>query len=65
MAAQNPKGTSMTVSSHHVKTLAKAQEWWPATEEHHLPIEVEQYIANGRIHVRAYDCKGKYLGSRG
>ena len=52
-------------STHEVKTLDKAREWYPEVAEGQLPIHVEQMTAsNGRVRV-VVSSDGVVVHSRG
>ena len=53
-------------SSHEVKTLEKAQEWYSKVTVDDLPITVDQRTTVvGRVFARIYNKDGKLLGTRG
>lgn len=61
-----PRGSECTESTHEVKTLPKAREWFPGAEEKHLPITVNQSKAyNGRIMAIITDRHGAVVYRRG
>lgn len=53
-------------SSHQVKTMAKAAEWFPRVVTSQLPITVDSSTgAGGRVCVRIYSASGKLIERRG
>lgn len=61
-----PKGSTCTESSHEVKTLDKALEWYPGCDETDLPIRIEQRKgAGGRIFARIYNVNNHIIYKRG
>ncbi len=53
-------------SSHEVKTLDKAKEWFSCSQENHLPVTINQFKArNGRLRIEVYDKDGSLLHCRG
>ena len=60
-----PKGSICTESTHEVKTLAKALEWFPSCLESHLPLTINTYKAHdGRLQINIYS-KGRLIHKRG
>ena len=63
---QCPRGSTVTESTHLVKTIEKAKEWYPLTKDDHLPIKIEQYTAsNYRVMVKIWDKNGNFIYARG
>ena len=65
MSVDNPKGGPVIESTHSVKTLAKAKEWYSDCTEDDLPILVLQQDASTRLRVRVYDNNDKLISSKG
>jgi len=65
MSVDNPKGGPVIESTHSVKTLAKAQEWYSDCTEDDLPILVLQQNADTRLRIRIYDKNNNLITSRG
>ena len=65
MSVDNPRGGPVIESTHTVKTLSKAREWYSQCVESDLPIKVNQQDASGRLMVRVYDKNYKMVSSRG
>jgi hypothetical protein len=63
---QDPKGGQLTESSHTVKTLAKALEWFDGVAEDNLPVTIEKKTtSDGRIHYKIIDRSGAVIYRRG
>lgn len=63
---QCPKGGQLTESSHTVKTLAKAKDWYDGVSEKDLPITVEKKTTtDGRIHYKVFDGDGVKIYNKG
>ena len=61
-----PKGLPCVESTHSVKTLAKAAEWYPAISASDMPIRIEQRIGEGgRVLAKIYSCSGQLIHKRG
>ena len=65
MSVDNPKGGPVVESTHTVKTLSKAQEWYSDCQESDLPIKVFKQDASTRLRVRVYDNNDKLISSKG
>lgn len=63
---QDPRGGKISESTHHVKTLDKAKEWYSDIKESDLPIEITQSTtSNGRVFITIKNNNGKLIYSRG
>ena len=63
---ENPRGGSCTESTHKVKTIETAREWFDGAQESDLPMTVMQWKApGGRIAVIFINANGRRIGSRG
>lgn len=63
---ESPKGSICTESTHQVKTLKGAREWWLKAEESMLPVKITQHTsADGRIHLSIRDKNGTLVHRRG
>tara|TARA_R110001606_G_C15105556_1_gene620255 strand:- start:44 stop:316 length:273 start_codon:yes stop_codon:yes gene_type:complete len=65
MSVDNPKGGTVVESTHSVKTINKAREWYSQCVESELPIKINQQDADGRLRVRVYDNNDKMVSSKG
>tara|TARA_R110000823_G_scaffold287656_1_gene405925 strand:- start:44 stop:241 length:198 start_codon:yes stop_codon:yes gene_type:complete len=65
MSVDNPKGGPVSESTHSVKTINKAREWYSKCVESELPIKINQQDANGRLRVRVYDNNDNMVSSKG
>ena len=62
----DPRGGMISESSHTVKTLDAAREWFANAKESDLPIEVTQSTTgNGRVFIRIKNNKGQSIYKRG
>lgn len=60
------RGSICTESTHEVKTMQKAQEWYQDVKESDLPITVySSASSNGRLYARIYGVKGNLIHVRG
>lgn len=60
------RGSTTTESTHEVKTLAKAKEWFSDVLESDLPIKVNQHTAaNGRIYATIFNNRNEQIHRRG
>lgn len=60
------KGSECSDSTHKVKTIKKAVEWFPGVVTSELPISVHQRISKaGRVYARIYACNGDLIHTRG
>lgn len=63
---QCPKGSNCTISTHTVKSLKTAKEWFPDAHKEQLPIKVYQETAlNGRMFAIISDKSGDVIHRRG
>lgn len=61
-----PRGSICTESTHTVKTLEKAAEWFPDVSAQDLPVTVKTYKAgNGRMLIKVYGSKNTLIHTRG
>lgn len=61
-----PRGSVCSESTHEVKTLDKALEWYPSALAIHLPITVNTHKAQGgRLLIKVYSIDGLLLHKRG
>jgi len=61
-----PKGSICAESTHEVKTLKGAKEWWGKINESMLPVKItQQTSADGRIHLSIRDKNGTLVHRRG
>jgi len=61
-----PRGSYCRESTHQVKTMDKALEWYPEALESHLPITVTSQVASdGRRHVKVHDLNDNLIFTRG
>jgi hypothetical protein len=61
-----PRGSIVTESTHTVKTLDKARDWFDDITSDDLPITVNQFKSgNGRLRVQIYNNKGRLIHNRG
>ena len=65
MSVDNPKGGTVIESTHIVKTISKAREWYSQCVDSELPIKINQQDASGRLRVRVYDNNDKMVSSKG
>ena len=61
-----PKGSACVDSTHEVKTINRAIDWYELVTESDLPIKVIQNKSgDGRVMIKVYNCKGTLIESRG
>jgi len=61
-----PNGSECKESSHQVKTMNKAIEWFTGVKENDLPIVISQAKAlNGRIRVLIYNANDELIYKKG
>ena len=61
-----PRGSETTDTTHEVKTLSKAKEWFAGALEEHLPLCINQQIATGgRRRISVFSASGELLHRRG
>ena len=61
-----PRGSLLTETTHQVKKIQTAREWYSEVREEDLPISVTQYTAlNGRCLVKVRNCMDKIIHVRG
>lgn len=60
-----PRGSTCTESTHEVKTIDKALEWFDQCHESDLPITINTFkSSNGRMRVKIYS-KNQLIYKRG
>ncbi len=63
---ESPRGGACTESTHKVKTLDTAQEWFVDAKESDLPMTVQQWkTQDGRICAIFSNSNGERIGARG
>lgn len=61
-----PKGSECTETTHDVKTIAVAREWFDGVNVSDLPITVNQVkSSNGRLMLKIYSKDKQLIYSRG
>ena len=61
-----PKGSECTETTHEVKTMAGAREWFDNVNESDLPIIVNQVKStDGRLMIKIYSKDKQLIHSRG
>ena len=62
----DPKGGTLSESTHVVKTLAKGIEWFPGCTEDDVPLKIKQFTTSGgRLRVEIYNHVHDLLATRG
>ena len=63
---ESPRGGTCTESTHKVKTLDTAQEWFSGATDGDLPMTVLQWkTSDGRICAIFSNSNGERIGDRG
>jgi len=61
-----PKGSLCSESTHEVKTLSVAQQWFNDVIESQLPITVNTFNGEGgRLRISVFDCDNNLIHRRG
>ena len=61
-----PRGSICTESTHQVKTLTAAKEWFNNINQSQLPATINTFTASGgRLMVSVFDCNNNLIHKRG
>ena len=61
-----PRGSLVTETTHQVKKINTAREWYSEVNDKDLPISVTQYTAlNGRCVIKIRDKENNIIHQRG